>query len=440
MQTKQLEAKRLFINGKIIIGCDPSKSNFQMIPVDEIGIPRGKSFSIRSSSIGFHDELWKKLKQSIGEVEKKKIVFAIESSIDFWQKLSQYLYREGYEVVLVSPLYTKHERPKINNNFSRTDPRDALAVANLARSGYFMFYREYEPEMNAMHDLSITYEKLKENFTQTKQRIRSQMEIIFPEFLKIISLHSDTARYLLSKYMTPEEFSKMNIFAETSEVERISGKQIGAVKLQQLKEAGKHSIGLKLSSIEVIVHRATLNCWLGQYTLFEEQIKPILDKLIELAERTPYFKILTSIKGISDVTAARTIAELRDFGFFNHYRKIEAFSGINLRLSESGKYSGNRVISHIGNRRLRSLLFTMSNKTKEYIPEVGIRYIKRQMKHSRQRKNVTACISNLLKLITVLIKENRTYEVNEKRQEEFKILKENYQQYKDQKKKYRKTA
>ena len=183
-------------------------------------------------------------------------------SINLWQKLCCFLTGKGFTVLMDSPLFTRHERPKINNNFSRTNPKDALAVANCARQGYFNFYRLYPSNQNAMHRLSITYDKLKCRLSQTKQCIRSQIELIFPEFTRALDLDTDTARYLLSKYLSPKDFLRMNIFLESPEVMKVSQHQHGENTLNRIMEAAKETIGIKLTEQELLSERITLNCWL----------------------------------------------------------------------------------------------------------------------------------------------------------------------------------
>lgn len=439
MNTKTLEAKRHFINGKIIIGIDPSKKKHQAAPIDSIGVPLCKSFRFNQSYNGFNTELWKKLNSVIPDISPERVVFAVEVSINLWQKLCYYLTSKGYTVLMVSPLYTKHERPKINNNFSRTDPKDALAVANCARQGYFNYYKNYPSEISAMHRLSITYDKLMKHLRQVKQRIRSQVELIFPEFPEALDIDTDTARHLLSKYITPEEYLKMNIFSEAPEIEKLSRQQHSKETLKNIKEAAKQSIGVKLSDEELFAERITLNCWLGQYKILKEQIDSVIQKLVSLARATTYFNCIFSIKGISNITAARFIAEVRDLLYFNHYKKIEAFSGMNLKLSESGQYTGYRRISHIGNHRLRAILYKMAEETKNSIPEIRIRYLKRQMKQPRYKKNVTACTSNLLKLIVSLTKDNHQYQFKDDKLKELKELEDKYKEFKKNKK-YKKSA
>ena len=439
MNSKSLEVKRHFIKDKVIVGIDPAKKKHQAVILDTAGIPVCNSFKFSNNFKGFNNDMWNIIKTHIRDLNPNNVVFAVEISINFWQKLCAFLCQKGFTVLMVSPLFTWHERPKINNNFSRTDPKDALAVANCTRQGYFNFYKNYSEDMNAMHQLSITYDKLREHIAQTKQRIRSQVELIFPELPDVIDIDTDTVRLLLRKYLSPEEFHNLNIFLETPECEKVSQKQHGFETLKRIKQAAQNSIGIRLTGELLIAEKLTMHCWLNQLSLLKEQIKLVLDQMVSHAKKTPFFDIICSLKGVSNITAARFLAELRDPSLFNHYKKIEAFAGINLRLSQSGQFTGYRRITHIGNHRLRAILYTMAEETKNHIPEIRIRYIKRQMKQARYRKNVTACISNMLKLITSMIRENHKYNYKQENLAKLELLEEQYKEFKKNKK-YKRSA
>ena len=439
MNSQRIEEKRHFISNKIIIGIDPSKRNHQAMIINELGIPYCKSFSFNNSFKGFHEELWIKLGRVLKSVDPEKVVFAVEISINLWQKLCFFLSSKGYTVLMVSPLYTKHERPKMDNTYSKSDPKDSLAIANCARQGYFNFYKTYPNSIEAMHRLTITYEKLKTHMTQVKQRIRSQLELIFPELTTVLDIDTDTARLLLRRYLTPTEFLNMNIYKEVSAVEKASQKQHGIKTLKRIQDTATNSIGIAITDDVLFAEKLTMHSWLNQHTLIKEQMELVIDELVRLAEATPYFNIITSIKGISKITASRFIAELRDPGYFTNYKQIEAFAGTNLKLSQSGKYTGYRRITHIGNHRLRAIIYKMAEESKNHIPEIRIRYLKRQMKQARYRKNVVACASNMLKLITSLLKENHIYTYKEEKVEELRMLEEEYKEFK-KKKKYKKSA
>jgi hypothetical protein len=81
----------------------------------------------------------------------------------------------------------------------------------------------------------------------------------------------------------------------------------------------------------------------------------------------------------------------------------------------------------------------MAEETKNHIPEIRIRYLKRQMKQPRYRKNVIAVSSNMLKLIVALIKQEHKYEYKEEKQKQLLELEAKYKEFKE-KKKYKKSA
>jgi len=281
-----------------------------------------------------------------------------------------------------------------------------------------------------IHRLGITYDKLKKQIVISKQRLRSEVEMLFPEFPGILKIDTDTARYLLSKYLTAKDFSEINIFYEAIELVAISRNHHGAKTLKSLKDEASKSIGLPLEGINYMAHRMTVNMWIEQIRMLKIQQYNILREMSTLAQKTPFFKLLTSIKGISEITASRFIAEIPQLGNDLHFKQVEAFAGLNLRLSDSGKMTGYRRISHWGNNRLRAVLYKMTEETKNHIPEVRVRFLKRQMKKANYTKNITACTSNLLKIIIALIRENKCYEYNPEKIKEMEALDKQYQEYK----------
>lgn len=188
MRFRALQEKRRFISGKTIVGVDPAKQRHQAAILDADGLQIGNPFAFAHNVQGFTEKLWGKLRQYLDECNPETLVFAIETSCNLWQVLSYYLVTEGYQVILVSPLTTKHSRPLFNHDFSHTDPKDALLIASNARDGYFDFYRTFSAAIDAMHQLSLTYCKLLRNYVQQRTRLRSLLDQVFPEFPAILPL------------------------------------------------------------------------------------------------------------------------------------------------------------------------------------------------------------------------------------------------------------
>jgi transposase len=375
---------------------------------------------------GFTEKLWGKLRQYLGECNPENLVFAIETSCNLWQVLAHYLSVEGFQVLLVSPLTTKHSRPFFNHDFSHTDPKDALLIASNARDGYFDFYRTFSAAIDAMHQLSLTYCKLLRNYVQQRTRLRSLLDQVFPEFPAILPLSTKSARYVLSKFILPKDFLTMNLAQEAAVLGKISGKQHGEETLLALQQAARTSIGIPKQGYEIPVLRVVMDAWLALLKTIEEQMQTVIAELLPLAQKAPYFEIISSLKGISDKLAALFIAETRDLTLFKHYKQIEKLSGYNLRQRDSGQYVGTRRISHIGNRRLSWILYKMAEGTAKYVPEVRIKYLRRQLKHRSYRNNIVASAPTLLKLLMALIKKNQNYVYRPEAHAELEVLEQRY--------------
>jgi len=358
---------------------------------------------------GYNETLWKKFREILGSYSPDNLVFAVETACDLWKTVVDYLSREGYTVLLVNPLTTYHSRPLMNNDYSKTDPKDALLVATNAHNGNYIEYRKFSPEINRLHRLSITYDKIQKDRQAVILRMRAFMDEVFPEYLKCLSVEIDTSLYLLDKYFLPEHFQELDIDKHEWPVRRMSNGNHKAKTLQKIKEHAQNSIGRKVEGEQESL-RLILDGWIAEMRQLNKSIKAIKQAMIELAEKTGYFEILISVPGISELTAARFIAECRDLNLYNHYKQIEKMAGSNLRLCDSGKYAGTRRLSCMGNKRLLKLIYIMTGHTAKFAPEVRIKFLKRQLKRKNYRKNIFASSSILLRLLMALIKEKRKYE------------------------------
>ncbi len=76
----------------------------------------------------------------------------------------------------------------------------------------------------------------------------------------------------------------------------------------------------------------------------------------------------------------------------------------------------------------------MTEETKNHIPKVRIRFLKRQIKKANYTKNITACTSNLLKIIIAMIRDNRCYEFDPEKVQEMEAQDKKYQELKQKRK------
>jgi transposase len=427
--------KQQLIAGKYIIGIDPAKAKHQAVLIDPSSLQIGKSFAFDVTYEGYTQTLWKKVTILLPNCNPDNTVFAIETSCNLWMTLAFYLKSEGYTVLMVSPLTTHLSRPMAKHDFSRTDPKDALLVASNTHHGHFDLYQEYSSSSNAMHRLSITYDKLRKELAQNRARLRAALEQLFPEFLSVLEPDTLTAQYLLKQYLFPNEFLALDIAQEAKAISTISRHQHGLQTLLRLQQLAGHSIGVRKSAEECPAERLTVNCWLSVIDTLSVQLENIFSAVVSLAQQLPEYDILRSLKGVSHLSSALFLAEVRDIHRFGHYKQIHKFAGLNLRLSQSGQYVGARHISHIGNRRLLWLLYSMTEETSKWIPEIRIKFLRRQLKSCKYRKNIIASTSGLLKLIMALVKEQRPYQYKDETLAQMRVLEQQVIQRKEERKK-----
>jgi len=434
---KYIERKKR-LSGKRVAGIDPASQKHQVAIIDEEGIQVGRSFSFPVSYRGYTENLWKGLTHILGSFSSDDLVFAIESSGGIWKGITEYLTDRGYVVVLVNPLTTFHTRPVMNQDFSKTDPKDALLIATNAQSGSYAEYRRFRAEINCSRRLSITYEKLTKDRQKAILRLKSLVTEIFPEYLECIPADTLTSLFLLEKHFLPDHFRDLSIDDE-KEIHRISRGTYRASTVKKLKDFAEKSIGSRTEGEEEAL-RLTIHTWISQIRLIDENLSKISSALIDIAGKNEHYMSLVSVKGISDVTASRFIAELRDLDDYTHYKQIEKLAGANVRLSDSGIYQGTRRISKIGNKRLLHLLYVMTSHAVRFVPELRIKFIKRQLRKKSYRKNIVACIPWLLKLLMALIREKRTYVYKEEALLELNRLELRYADMRNKEKKMRGAA
>jgi transposase len=124
------------------------------------------------------------------------------------------------------------------------------------------------------------------------------------------------------------------------------------------------------------------------------------------------------------------LAEVRNLSLFTHYKHIEKLAGLNLRLHQSGRYTGSRRLSRIGNPRLRWIIYKMTEETARRVPEVRIKYLRRQLKRRRHVRNVVAASPQLLQLIVSMERHQHSYEVRQENVKELQKLENQYAQLK----------
>jgi transposase len=91
-----------------------------------------------------------------------------------------------------------------------------------------------------------------------------------------------------------------------------------------------------------------------QIQSIEKEIKDIVGKDAPLKQRMEY---VLSIKGVGYWSAITVISETNGFASIQSIKQLVSYAGLDVRLSESGKWKGKSKISKRGNKHIRKSLY-----------------------------------------------------------------------------------
>jgi transposase len=143
--------------------------------------------------------------------------------------------------------------------------------------------------------------------------------------------------------------------------------------------------------------------------------KMILEQMVQLAERNfpRQLEIITSIRGIGRLTAARLIASIGDFSRFKTSRQLVSFLGLSPTLKQSGTSVYSRGhISRLGGTKIRRDLYFCAICAARFNPQCKEMW-NRMVKANKPGKVIIMAIENkLIRQIHAMVMSNTLYDPN----------------------------
>ena len=148
--------------------------------------------------------------------------------------------------------------------------------------------------------------------------------------------------------------------------------------------------------------------------MLDEQIQATKAALSKYIDDDPDLRqrrdLLVSIKGISDLTASRVMAELGDIHRFGDVRALVAFVGLNPALRQSGTWRGHVRISKIGSSILRAALYMPAVVAMQYNPPIRAMAQRLRARAKPGKVIVVAAMRKLLHIVYGVLKSGRAFD------------------------------
>lgn len=141
--------------------------------------------------------------------------------------------------------------------------------------------------------------------------------------------------------------------------------------IARTKNQMEHTAYFRSAARSVILRslRVDLTHHEKQARMIRKELKRCLQTHEELQRR---FDLLTTAKGVAEVTALTFMAEVPDIHQFSEAKELAAFAGITPHIKHSGtREPVSQPISRIGNARLRQAVYMASLTAKRYNPPLA---------------------------------------------------------------------
>ena len=145
----------------------------------------------------------------------------------------------------------------------------------------------------------------------------------------------------------------------------------------------------------------------------ESRIKRIAEQIKDLikSDKTmkKNFDMATSVKGIGLVIAAFMLVTTNNFTGFENGRKYACYSGIAPFDNTSGKYKGKTKVSHLANKRMKTLLSNGANSARKWDPELRVYYDRKIQEGKSHNLVINSIKCKLVNRVFAVVKRQTPY-------------------------------
>ncbi len=394
----------------IFAGIDVSKFKHTCCIIDENGEVIRKSFDFRNSKEGF-DALIETFKL-IDQPESIQIV--MEATGHYHECLFRYLVANNYQVQIKNPVVIARFKQSEYLDKAKTDNLDALLIAQYASKHPFSPSMLKSYNIERIRRIARAKYFLYQDKERTINHLHRYLDESFPELIPFLRKSRDIKRYqgrsffdskttlwFLENFPSAKKFSLAR--SETAEkLRRMSKGAFSLVKFNELRNIAKNSIGVSYTETETIIIQLVkeLRIIQARNEELDQQLEPLID------ETAPN---LLTIPGIGYRLAGLLVGEIGDASQFPTADKIVKFSGLEVRIYQSGTIEKHGAIRKRGSPLLRYALFQAAEKARIHCSEIAEFYSKKKDEGKHPICALTHTARKILRIAWALLKTGQNY-------------------------------
>ena len=257
------------------------------------------------------------------------------------------------EVCLINPQLIKRFSQGTTLRKTKTDEIDAKIIALFIAKNYELIPYFSPDNIDEIRVIARIREDISKQISTAKTKFKQHLNVVFPEILTESNVYSSSIMNLLKLFPSANAIKNADIKEIKDALASKRGKSIN-LSAKEIKELAKDSIGKASENFERVIKLD-----IRTIEFLEANLKEITDSFVEEIKKSNKddLDIISSIKGISDITACHFIAEVKDVKRFSTRNKLIAFAGTDPSIRQSGtSINSSGKISKKGSRTLRSIM------------------------------------------------------------------------------------
>ena len=371
--------------------------------MDESGKVVFKAFSFPNTSDGGH-ALFSKLASYSPSPDDFEI--GMEATGHYWLSIYSFLFEKKFLLHVINPIQTDGWRRGTEIRKRKNDIIDSVLIADLIRYGQFVETRLADEDLFSLRSLTRFRTYLVESISDLKRKVVCVLDQVFPEYQSIFSdIFGKTSKEVLLQFSSPIDFESVSSQTLAQLLAKLSRKQVGSAKAEQLKAAASCSFGVTFAKSSFTFQ---LKALIEQIAFIEKQVKESETEIAGIMEKLE--SPITTITGIGNVTGAAIISEIGDISKFDSPRKLVAFAGLDATVTQSGEFeAAHNVMSKRGSPYLRKAIFQAALVAAFKDPVLSAYYQKKRAEGKHHLTCIGAVARKMCNIIYAVVKNNQPY-------------------------------
>lgn len=389
-----------------VVGVDAGKFRHALV-VRPRGEDDTKPFLFDTTSNGFAGAL-DQIRTAVPGAQPADILVGIEFAGSYGVTFAHYLHARGFGVVNVLPSDTKRWKEVTHGRALKTDAKDAIGITDLIANGSYIGFPFLDPAYAELRYLLSTRERFSAQRRAAITRIKSTLEVVFPELERLFPNFSKRTPFaLLAAYPGPAALLQAPPCQVLALLRQASRGKHAAITLQRLLAAARGSLALHGAQCALA---GELPLLVAQVRLLDAQLAQLDAAMAEHLTLLPEAEALLTVPGVQVVTAAAVLGAIGDPRAYASARQLLVVAGLDLIECSSGMRQGRPRISKRGRAGLRQQLYMLAIRS---VRQGGIARTRYQALHQRNggvgKKALVSVMRALLRMLFSIARDRRPW-------------------------------